>query len=304
MRLLRSFAVALTLGLVLPLSIPAPAAAVPLDTPTVSVVDIGLFEVTMRVKAGPSGAPAGFGIEWMKKSDYVAFGGWPTDYGTNLVYCIFNGTPTLNLWGASTFLLGPGQEALVQPGDLFDETGIETNYLDGLPPGTDFVFRAYAAGGPGGDMSAYSPTLLARTSGSPECTQGFWKNHEDVWPPSCTPMLLGTVLYTKQQLLDIFNQPAVGNGLISLAHQLIAAKLNLCNGSLAAPIAATITAADAMIGGLVVPPVGSGFLNPAATDPLTEQLDKYNNGKLGGVIDCPTAVRSNATWGRLKTLYR
>ena len=302
MRLLHGIAVALALGGSLGVSIPA-RAAVALDTPNMSLVDVGSFEVTMRVQAGASGAPAGFGIEWMKKSDYD-IGGWPTDYSTGLVYCIFNGTPTLNIWGASTFLLGPGQVALVQPGDLFDETGIETNYTSALPPGTDFVFRAYAVGGPGGETSGYSPTLFARTSGNAECTQGFWQNHPETWPANCTPMLLGTVLYTKQQLLDIFFQPANGNGLVSLAHQLITTKLNVCNGSNPAPIASTIAAADALIDGQVVPPVGSGYLDPADTEAYTEELDKYNNGKLGGVIDCPTPVRANATWGRLKTLYR
>jgi len=278
--------------------------AAPYDTPALSFVDAGLYQVTLRVATGPSGAPSGFRVEWMTRNDYARLGGWPVTVDPALVYCAYVGAPTLNLWGASSFQLAPQSAAIIQPGDLFDETGIVTNAFDELKPGLEYVFRARAEGDATSGPSSYSALLSARTSGTAECTQGFWKNHPGLWPPDCTPMLLGTVLYSKADLLAIFGEPAVGNGLISLAHQLIATKLNVCNGSNPAPIAATIAAADAMIGALVCPPIGSGWLDPSATSPLTEQLDRYNNGKLGGVIDCPTSVRSSATWGRIKTLYR
>jgi len=74
-----------------------------------------------------------------------------------------------------------------------------------------------------------------------------------------------------------------GNGLVSLAHQLIAAKLNRATGaSVPASVATAITNADAMIGGLVVPPVGSGFLSTSSTSSLTTTLDTYNNGDTPG----------------------
>jgi hypothetical protein len=116
-------------------------------------------------------------------------------------------------------------------------------------------------------------------------------------------MLLGTVSYTKQQLLDIFNSPAQGNGLISLAHQLITVKLNECNGSDTSPVAGTIAAADAQIGGLVIPPVGSGSLAPGSTSAKTQILDNYNNGSPAGVANCPTPDRP-VSWGSLKATYR
>jgi hypothetical protein len=114
-------------------------------------------------------------------------------------------------------------------------------------------------------------------------TQGYWKNHADVWP--VTSLTLGTVTYTQAQLLRIFDEP-VGtgdgaNGLISLAHQLIAAKLNIANGACPTNIQATIDEADALINGLVVPPIGSGYLTPAETSALTAMLDLFNNGLLG-----------------------
>jgi len=112
-------------------------------------------------------------------------------------------------------------------------------------------------------------------------TQGYWKNHPENWPVSS--LTLGTVTYTKAQLISNLKTPVGGNGLISLAHQLIAAKLNQAGGASVPPdVASAIAAADALIGGLVVPPVGSGFLSPSATDSLTNTLDTYNNGLAAG----------------------
>ena len=40
---------------------------------------------------------------------------------------------------------------------------------------------------------------------------------------------LGNVTYNQQELLSILSQPVRGNGLVLLAHQLIAAKLNIAD---------------------------------------------------------------------------
>jgi len=81
-------------------------------------------------------------------------------------------------------------------------------------------------------------------------TQGFWKNHEEAWPVDT--LTLGNVSYTQDELLAIFDLPVEGNCLISLAHQLIAAKLNVANGADDDDVADAIAAADALIGDLVV----------------------------------------------------
>jgi hypothetical protein len=96
-----------------------------------------------------------------------------------------------------------------------------------------------------------------------------------------TSLTVGTVTYTDLELQAIFNTPAQGNGLISLAHQLIAAKLNIANGADGSAVAATIAAADALISGSVVPPVGAGSLPSSTTSSLTTTLDSYNNGLIG-----------------------
>jgi hypothetical protein len=118
-------------------------------------------------------------------------------------------------------------------------------------------------------------------------TQGFWKNHPSAWPVSS--LQLGTVTYTQAQLIAILKQPVKGNGLVSLAHQLIAAKLNVASGTSTPAILNTIASADAMIGGLVVPPVGSGSLSTSSVGSLVTALDQFNQG-LAGPTHCGSDV--------------
>jgi cysteine-rich repeat protein len=119
----------------------------------------------------------------------------------------------------------------------------------------------------------------ALTAADCTLTLGFWKTHAEAWPVAS--LKLGNVTYSKAQLLSIFNQPVSGNGLVALAHQLIAAKLNVANGASPGSVAAAIAGADAQIGGLVVPPVGSGKLSPGSTSARVAQLDSYNRGVSG-----------------------
>jgi hypothetical protein len=109
-------------------------------------------------------------------------------------------------------------------------------------------------------------------------TQGYWKNHPDAWP--VTELQLGNVTYTQEELLSILHQPVRGNGLVLLAHQEIAAKLNIANGADGSCIAQTLADADALIGDLVIPPVGNGYLAPTDVSALAETLDQYNEGLL------------------------
>jgi len=106
--------------------------------------------------------------------------------------------------------------------------------------------------------------------------QGYWKNHPDQWPVN--QLQLGNNTYDQDELLSILNQSVRGNGLISLAQQLIAAKLNLANGNDGSCIEQTIADADALIGDLVVPPVGDDSLRPRDASALVHALDDYNNG--------------------------
>jgi hypothetical protein len=114
---------------------------------------------------------------------------------------------------------------------------------------------------------------------------GFWKSHASLWP--VTSLTLGTVTYSQAQLLAILKlSPGSGtkaDASLILAQQLIAAKLNLANGASPCPIASTVAAADALIGGRRIPIV------PKITPPTAEgnqmvslagPLGQYNTGLL------------------------
>ena len=131
----------------------------------------------------------------------------------------------------------------------------------------------------------YQPTVTPSVTPTPTATPagcvfgfGYWKNHPEAWP--VTELQLGNVTYTQDQLLSIMHEPVRGNGLVSLAHHLITAKLNVANGADPSCIQQTIADADALIGDLVVPPVGDGYLRPRDVNALKDILEDYNEGHL------------------------
>ena len=301
-RLLESFAVAGVLALVI--IAPAVASAVvTLDTPAVTVVGNGPSYISLQVVSGASGTPNGFTVEWMPKADYDIYG-WGTDHtppGFN--YCTFNGVPTLNVTpGVPSFLLGPNTAVRVVLGELLDESGIYTTYSSEMAPGSEYALRVRAEGGPGYNSSANSRTLIVQSGTHEVCrfTIGYWKNHPGKWPAQS--LTLGTVTYNQAQLLQILNEPANGNGLLILEHQLIAAKLNALLSPPPAAIVADIATADALIGGLTPPPIGSDSLDPSSVTSLESDLNDFNNGEAGG--DHCTTPTVKSTWGKLKSLYR
>jgi hypothetical protein len=117
-------------------------------------------------------------------------------------------------------------------------------------------------------------------------TQGFWKNHfPGAWPHSviANGLKIGSKTYTAAELeANLETPPSGGNALLILSHQLIAAKLNILNGSDSTPIAATITAADAAIDGLNINVdfVASGSPLGMQMTALADTLDSYNSSLL------------------------
>jgi hypothetical protein len=126
-----------------------------------------------------------------------------------------------------------------------------------------------------------TPTATATATSTPTATPGgcvqgagYWKNHE-LWPVN--QLQLGNRTYNRQELQSILQQPVRGNALVQLAHQEIAAKLNIAHGADGSCVEQTLAGADALIGNLVIPPVGNGHL------PLTSYLRTlglYNEGGL------------------------
>jgi hypothetical protein len=274
-----------------------------LDAPVVRLVDSSRASITVEVEAGASGAPIGFRVQWMRQSDFDAFG-WPADPSSPLLSrAQFYGTPTWNV-DTGTYRLNPGETIRCELGDLFDETGLFANNVAELGNQQAYVVRVQATGTMTEQASDFSTDVSGTTKpASQNCTftQGFWKTHPELWPVD--NLTLGTVNYSAAQLLQILNTPAKGNGLISLAHQLIAAKLSIEGGANPTPVAAAIADADAQIDGLVIPPIGSGFLDPDDVAATSQTLDSYNNGNLG-VEHCGATPTQKTTWGGLKATYR
>ncbi len=112
-------------------------------------------------------------------------------------------------------------------------------------------------------------------------SHGYWKNHEGAWPVDA--LLLGAESYDANRLLNLLRMPPRGDASVILARQLIAAKLNLANGSDADPIAATVAEADAVlsaVGGRLPLGVPTSTANGRTMTSLSETLDEYNNGRL------------------------
>jgi hypothetical protein len=246
--------------------------------------------IAVTVTAGNAGAPAGFTIQWMRLDDYVALGNhWPVTSevpnpaAPSFCKANFRSIVPSSASGCSGYNLLPGQSVSVTIGDdsLYDNCAVASP-CSGSPLlcNTAYVFRVSAAAS---SVDQRSNTITCATLpcvGSPcTYTQGYWRNHPNAWP--VTSLTLGTVTYQAAELMAILDNPAQGNGLVILAHQLIAAKLNIANGADPSAVQQAVTDADNMIGTLVVPPIGNGYLEPAQTGNLSETFTEYNEGTIG-----------------------
>jgi hypothetical protein len=223
---------------------------------------------------GIGGAGCGVLVRWVTQADFLANGGDLANPGTfpSSIACT----------ATDPRPLAPGACEILNIGGT---TGLNGCSVIGLDCGTSYVFSLQAASCNGvqvSDRVLVTASTLACTAGC-TFTLGYWKTHPTVWPASGMSLTLGSVTYNQAQLLTIFNTPPKGNGLITLAHQLIAAKLNLLNGGGCAAAQTAVASADALIGNLNI--LGGGSLSPSATSSLVDQLDMFNQGLLPG---CPS----------------
>src|SRR5215218_3985391 len=243
--------------------ISAPVGAAPkppkiqMDTPAISCAGSTQASISLQVCAGASGAPAGFSIQWMTLADFTTNGGWFLSDDARLCKASFSGNASL-----SRYNLSPNACMTVDVGEFLFDNGASTNCLDALACGTSYVFHAFAHANSTLQRSDFTAdktctTLDCGHEAGCTLTQGYWRTHNDLvcatdsgsplcvaWP--VTSLSLGSVSYDQAQLLSIFNTPAAGNGLIALAHQLIAAKLNVANGADDSAVAGAIVSADAL----------------------------------------------------------
>jgi len=110
--------------------------------------------------------------------------------------------------------------------------------------------------------------------------QGFWKN-TPTWP--VTQLMLGSQTYTQVEILILLNTPPAGDASLILAHQLIAAKLNVAKGLDSTIVAGVIAQGDATLAGFTgrlpynVPPSAA---NGQTLVNLSTILVSYNEGQL------------------------
>jgi len=119
---------------------------------------------------------------------------------------------------------------------------------------------------------------------------GYWKNNSSAWPVQS--LMLGTVTYTKAQLITILNTP-VGRGnnadaSLILADQLIPAKLSIAAGAVAPQaVLDSIASANALIGSNTIPMHARPNRQPGARMvAIANFLAGFNNGAI--TTGCPT----------------
>lgn len=271
--------------------------------------------------SNPTGLPAGFSVQWMTVADYAANGNqWISSDDPRLCKASFSGNADL-----SRYRLAPGECVTINIGDFLFDNGASTNCAGVLQCATSYLVRAFGHATSEFNRSDFTNNLSSSTRDcGGQCDDGdtcpfcnccvldaeHWPQYGPTgctsftlnqWP--ATSLTLGNATYSDLQLCEILNAQANDNGLIALAQELIAAKLNLlsmrnqlqsvqvtlCNGYTCdemAMIARCTADADTLIGGLVIPPHGNGFLEPTVTNSLVSCLHPFNASELG-VGGCP-----------------
>jgi hypothetical protein len=201
-------------SLVLAMAVPSFAQRTPLDPMTVICLGSTDTTITVHVCAGSSGAPGGFSLQWIKKSDWEAGpdgipgtdddNSWPLSDDPRICKASFSGQANGTLWN-----LGPYECRDITVGTLGDWVdnwpGFSTTCPGGLECGTEYVFRAFAHNEPGKGKrgrSPFSADAFCSTapclppSEYPECctySQGYYQNRNfpERVPENCLPYTLG-----------------------------------------------------------------------------------------------------------------
>lgn len=237
------------------------------DKPILSCGASTQSSIDLVVTAGATGAPAGFSVQWLSQAALAANGGvWHASNNPRLCKAFFSGNAK-----DSRYLLKAGQSVTITIGDLLmDNEASLFNCADGLDCGTTYEFRVFAHANSTLTKSVFQYAECSTEACGISCGAhhfGYWKTNCDLLPAD--GLYLGTVHYDVTTLCTILNTPGSGDGLVILAHQLIAAKANGISN-------ADVSAADAAIGGSV-----ALFDHKAASwqAALSGILNKYNNCK-------------------------
>ena len=231
-------------------STPGSASVKPtMSTPIISCGGSGQDYLDINVTAGsPTGAPAGFTIQWQTTGDYNQFG-WPANSscpldaegvptcGESFCTASFSGNAS-----SSNYNLAAGQPATVRIGDLMLDNGVSTDCPEvRLLCSHNYVFRVFAHANSTRQRSAFTENLICSTLECPvNCDSNiksvdFWTtNYPDAWPAAVLEggLTIGCTSYTAEQLEAILlTTPGEGDCTTALLHQVITARLNIANGA-------------------------------------------------------------------------
>src|SRR5262245_40146402 len=203
------------------------AAAKPkMSTPILSCAGSGQDYIDVNVTAGsPTGAPAGFTIQWQTTGDFQQFG-WPADSscppdaegvptcGESFCKASFSGNAS-----STSYNLAAGQSVTVRIGALTSGNGVSFACAAGaLLCGHNYVFRAFAHANSANQRSDFTADLTCATTECPTSCDAnvhgldFWKTHsgfctgegcqEEAWPASILEggLTIGCISYTAQEL--------------------------------------------------------------------------------------------------------
>jgi CubicO group peptidase (beta-lactamase class C family) len=126
----------------------------------------------------------------------------------------------------------------------------------------------------------------------------YWKNNPSAWPVNASNIRVGTKhYYTINQAIDVLNLPVNGDASRVLAKSLIAAKVNVAQGSELAPIYSTLNDAMEAIGTKRIPyniPVSFSSATGIQMLALAATLDSYNSGSMNAVACSGSSARESA----------
>jgi cysteine-rich repeat protein len=109
----------------------------------------------------------------------------------------------------------------------------------------------------------------------------FWKKHPGAWPVGS--LTLGSQTYSQAELLALLKKGPGGDASLKLAVQMIAAKLDIANGSDSTPVAAAIAAGDSLLSafaGKLPYRVSDGSPTGKAMKAAAKLLEKFASGHL------------------------
>jgi len=191
---------------------------------------------------------------------------WDRSAGFAIAASVFlfrNGTTDFNAWGTMTTLAGISFGAWHEVKVVGNRcTQVQDVSFDGAAVGSvhgtipppqgaatvilgDVAFNALHGRYHFDDVSFDLWDCTAPTPKPCPFSQGYWKTHVAAWPVDT--LTLGAVTYGKSDLRSLLSRPPRGDASLILAHQLVAAKLNIASGSDATPIADALSNADALL---------------------------------------------------------